>query len=129
MERLLGTNKITLVTVDDDAGRNHQNWYIFPHFVADGDDNARVHFARALSHSLLVIKDANGRVIQFDHTADNDTWSRHGYLVLYHDLFNDEQLEKYLFPETASLLRLFRKNLIHGLQYSLELATADLTVF
>ena len=121
--------KFTLVTVDEDAERNDQNWYRFPHFVADGDDDARVHFARALSHGLLVIKDANERLIQFDHTADNDTWSRDGDLVLYHDLYNDEQREKYLFPETASLLRLFRKNLIPGLQYSLELATANLTVF
>ena len=118
--------KFSLVTLDEDAGRNNRNWYTFPHQVADGE--VRVHFARALSHGLLIIKNPNGRVIRFDHTADNDMWGPDGGLWTYYDLINHEQPERYLSPETASLLRLFRKNLIPGLQYSLEIASETLTV-
>ena len=49
--------KFTLVTVDEDAERGNRNWYTFPHQVDDGDVDEQVHFARALSHGLLVIKD------------------------------------------------------------------------
>lgn len=70
--------KFTLVTVDEDAERNDLNLYSFPHQFADRDDNAQVHFARALSQGLLMIRNANGGAIHFDNTAENDTWGSDG---------------------------------------------------
>ena len=120
--------KLTLVTVDENAERNDQSCYALPHQVIDDDDTVQIHLARALSYGLLVVKDADGNAIEFDHTADNDTWSPDGQIHMFPDLCNVEQRELYLSMETASLLTMFRRNLRPELQYCLAIATEFLTI-
>lgn len=111
--------KLIIRKLDEEAERDEANWYTFPHNVVDRRDE--IHFARALSHGLLIVKDGNGEAVHFDHTADDDTWDHDDMLWLFSDPYEGEAWQIYLSEQTASSLRQFRKRLVPGLQYNLQL--------
>ena len=91
----------------------------FPHEVQQ--DFERIHLARSLSHGLLVIKDASGQTVPFDHTADNDTWDMGVWVNDYPHMFRGQTYHGLFTYPTASLLQQFRNKLHSGTNYSLQL--------
>lgn len=94
-------------------------FYWFPHEIQH--DGGNIHLARSFSHGLLVIKDANGQTVPFDHTADNDTWDMGVWVDEYPSTFMHQKASARFTRPTASLLRQFRKRLQPGTEYSLQM--------
>ena len=111
-------------TVEEVPEEEYGPFFWFPHQIQDiyyQPEDERIHLARSLSHRLLVIKDVNGQIVPFDHTADNDSWDTGVWEDESPWDFFGRKTSSYLTHPTASLLRQFRKKLQPGMVYSLQM--------
>ena len=106
-------------TIEEVPEEEYGPYFWFPHEVQQ--DSEGIHLARSLSHRLLVIKYADGQIVPFYHTADDDSLDmgvREDKSPLE---FFGRRMSSCFTHLTACLMRQSQNRLQSSIKYSLQI--------